>query len=55
MGSRRHSAQSGRSAARNSRERLVPEESLGSTDASNLGHEVADHDGREGFLGIPLG
>ncbi len=46
--------QSGRSPARNSRERFVPEESLGSTDASNLGHEVAGHDGRQGFIGIPL-
>jgi hypothetical protein len=47
-------AQSGRFPARNNRERFVPEEFLGSTDASNLGHEVADHDRRQGFLGIPL-
>jgi hypothetical protein len=46
--------QSGRFPARNNRERFVPEEFLGSTDASNLGHEVADHDRRQGFLGIPL-
>ncbi len=34
--------QSGRSPACNSRERFVPEESLGSTDTSNLGHEIGN-------------